>query len=247
MIAGWLRPLRFLLESTLLDPLRDTPADVTDKLLRWGGKNPYGQPNWRIILLQNHLVQRAGVWTEHDEGTDMVQFEEHEKHVGYSTREIAPDAVRVGMFWVPLYPVKGWGLERWFPAASYGSKVQWESALSQDDKTPMMGPFPEHGEYFMPSGGGPWPEIPNLESVRESISIWENASHTHGTIDEEAVVRAMNRDIAEADEREEREYEKFLNEVTYQRVSHLAFIKENPHLSGFRNRLAARKGLMSHI
>jgi len=229
------------------NPLRDTPAEVTEKLLRWGGKNQYGEPAWRIILAENHLVQRAGVWTEYDEGTDMVQFESREHDVAYSTREIAPDAVRVGMFWVPLYPCKGWILERWFPASAFGSKVQWESAVSQDGETPMMGPFPEKGGYFMLSGGGPWPEIPDLEDVREAIAGWENADHSNGVVDEEALQRAMQRDIEAADEKEAAQYEAFLQEVTYQRLSHLEFIKGTPALSGFRNRLAADSGLMSHI
>ena len=229
------------------DPLRDTPAEVTEKLLRWGGKNPYGLPNWRIVLLQNHLVQRAGVWTEFAEGTDMVQFEEQEKHLAYSTREIAPDSVKIGMFWVPLYPVKGWGLERWFPAAAFGSKREWESALSQDDRTPMMGPYPERGDYFMPSGGGPWPEIPLLEDIRAAISQWENSDHSHGTVDQNALALAVSRAEYEAEVREEEQYDAFLNEVTYQRLSHLSFLKENPQLSGFRNRLTAQRGLMSHF
>jgi len=231
----------------MLNPLRDTPAEVTESLLRWGGRNPHNEPNWRIIRLENHLVQRAGLWTEYAEGTDMVQFEEKEKHLAYSTREIAPEAVRIGVFWVPLYPVSGWGLERWFPPAVFGSKIQWESALSQDNETPMMGPFPERGGYFMLSGGGPWPEIPLLEDVRAAISQWENADHSHGVVDEEALARAMQRETLECEEREERQYEAFLNEVTYQRLSHLALIKESSELSGFRNRLASRQGLTSHI
>ncbi len=231
----------------MLDPSRDTPAEVAEKLLRWGGKNSYGKPNWRVIRLENHLVQRAGVWTEYDPGTDMVQFEEREKDIRFETREIAPDAVRVGIFWVPLYQVRGWGLERWFPPSSFGSKLQWESVLSQDNETPMMGPFPEHGDYFMLSGAGPWEEIPLLESLRAAISEWENGDHSHGTIDEAALALAVSREEYEAEVREERQYEEFLNEVTAQRLSHLAFIKENPALSGFRNRLASGSGLTSHI
>jgi hypothetical protein len=229
------------------NPLLDTPAEVTEKLLRWGGKNEYGNPCWRIILAENHLVQRAGVWTEYAEGTDTVQFESREHDVAYKTREIAPDAVRVGMFWVPLYPCRGWILERWFPPSAFGSKIQWESALSQDNETPMMGPFPEEGGYFLLSGGGPWEEIPPLECVRAAMAEWENKEHSHGEIDEEAVARAMQRDTLEAEEREQEQYDAFLKEVTYMRLSHLGFLKGNPALSGFRNRLSADSGLMSHI
>jgi hypothetical protein len=231
----------------MLDPLRDTPAEITAKLLAWGGTNEYGDPNWRIILAENHLVQRAGMWTEFDEGTEQVQFEERAHDVAYKTQQIAPTAIRIGMFWVPLYPCRGWILERWFPPSAFGNNLQWESALSQDDATPMMGPFPERGAYWMLSGGGPWPQIPLLEDVRESISIWENSTHLHGTIDEDVLARTMQRDMEEADAREEAKYDWFLSEVAYQRQTHLEFIKGNPALSGFRNRLVNDRGLMSHV
>jgi hypothetical protein len=229
------------------NPLRDTPAEVTEKLLRWGGKNEYGDPNWRIILAENHLVQRAGMWTEFADETEQVRFETVGNDVRYETRQIAPDAIRIGVFDVPLYPCVGWILERWFPPSAYGSRRQWESALSQDGKTPMMGPYPEAGGYFLLSGGGPWEQIPILEDVRAAIAAWENAPHDHGTVDEEAIVRAMRRDMEEADEREQAKYDEFLKEVTYQRLTHLEYLKGNPALSRFRNRLVARQGLTSHI
>jgi len=231
----------------MLDPLRDTPQEIIDKLTRWGGKNDYGEPNWRIILAENHLVQRAGMWTEFEEDTEQVHFETVGNQVRYTTRQIAPDAIRTGVLWVPKYPCTGWILERWFPPSAYGSKVQWESALSQDGVTPMMGPFPERGGYFMLSGGGPWPQIPLLEDIHQAIAQWENAPHCHGIVNEEDIARAMQKDIEESDAKEAAQYEAFLREVTYMRETHLEFIKGNPALSGFRNRLASSQGLTSHI
>jgi hypothetical protein len=231
----------------MLNPLKDTPAEVTETLTRWAGRNQYGDPNWRIILAENHLVQRAGMWTEFADDTEQVRFEAVGKDVRYQTRQIAPDAIRIGIFWVPLYPCTGWVLERYFPASAYGSRQLWESALSQDGVTPMMGPFPERGGYFMLSGGGPWPQIPLLQDIRAAIAQWENAEHLHGTIDEAVIERAMRHETEEAQEKEQRQYDEFLKEVTYQRLSHLGFIKDNPNLSEFRNRLADRQGLSSHI
>jgi hypothetical protein len=99
----------------------------------------------------------------------------------------------------------------------------------------------------MLSGGGPWPEIPLLDDVRAAISQWENAAHLHGLMDEDAVNRAMRNASIEAEEAEERKYDDFLKEVTYQRKSQLGFIKGNSNLSGYRNHLVNQKGLMSHI
>lgn len=230
-----------------MNPLKDTPRNVTESLLRWGGKNPYGDPNWRIILAQNHLVQRAGMWTEFDDDPEMVQFETVGNQVRYNTRQIAPDAIRCGVFWVPLYEVKGWILERWFPPEVYGDRQQWESALSQDNETPMMGPFPEHGGYFMLTGGGPWGEVPPLEQVRAAIAQWENGDHLHGRVDAEALELAMRDDFQLQQDREQRKYDEFVKEVAYQRMSHLEFIKGNPALAGFRNRIVTQRGITSHV
>jgi hypothetical protein len=57
----------------------------------------------------------------------------------------------------------------------------------------------------------------------------------------------MQRDMEEADAREEAKYDWFLSEVAYQRQTHLEFIKGTPALSGFRNRLVNDRGLMSHV
>jgi hypothetical protein len=235
-----------------MNPLRNTPHEVTEKLASWGGFNPYREPNWRLLLAQNHLVQRAGVWTEFEPDVEQTSFEHVRAEEGslmkYEQRQIAPDAVKVGVFWVPLYPCEGWILERWFGPAAIGSKAAWESALSQDGETPMMGPYPDRGMYWMPSGGGPWDEIPPLESIREAICAWENSDeHSHGEMDEERIGRAVQQAENAANEREERINEQFLRETEYAVKNNLSFIKDNPALSGFRNKIAAREGLNSHI
>jgi hypothetical protein len=53
--------------------------------------------------------------------------------------------------------------------------------------------------------------------------------------------------MEEADAKEAAQYEAFLREVTYMRETHLEYIKGNPALSGFRNRLSESQGLVSHI
>lgn len=229
----------------MTNPLRDTPHEVIATLAQWGGNNEYGEPNWRVILAENHLVQRAGMWTDFDEGTEQVEFTPGKGGLAYKTQQIAPDSIRIGVFWVPKYQVTGWVLERWFPASAYGDREQWESALSQDNETPMMGPFPERGGYFMLTG--PWEQIPNLEDIRASIAGWENASHSHGNIDVEAMQRAMQNEMAAQHELEEQKYQQLLEDVEYRRVHQLEFIKGNPALSGFRNRVANDNGLTEHI
>ena len=227
-----------------MNPLKDTDPEVIEKLTRWGGCNVYGDPNWRIILAENHLVQRAGMWTEFAEGTESVS--PTGKDFQMETRHIQPDAIRCGVFWVPLYPCKGWVLERWFPPATFGNREQWESALSQDNETPMMGPFPDHGEYFMLLG--PWEKIPDLEAVRQSICSWENSQeHLHGYMDEEKLLKTINDAEKAATERENAIHAAFLKETEYACKHNLSFIKGNPALTAFRNHMAQKEGFTSHI
>ncbi|HZR30087.1 MAG TPA: hypothetical protein VFA71_15015 [Terriglobales bacterium] len=224
------------------NPLRDTPPDVIEKLTAWGGKNEFGDPYWRIILAQNHLVQRAGMWTEFAVGAEQARPTGIDYKLEF--QQIAPDSIKTGMFWVPLYPVKGWVLERWFPPSSLGTRQAWEAALSQDNETPMMGPYPERGHYFMLDG--PWEQIPNLEAVRRSISKWENdKTHLHGQFDEEKLLKTcLDADRATA-EREQATYEAFLKEAEYA-FNDVEFIKNNPALSAYRNQLLKREGFTSH-
>ena len=225
-----------------MNPLKDTPRRVVEKLLAWGGKNPYGLPNWRIILAENHLVQRAGVWTEFEADDKQAEFqhmrtEEGEHACTFQTQSIAPTKVKIGMFWVPKWPVRGWILERWFPASSWGTKGAWEAAKSSDGVTPMMGPYPEKGDYFLLDG--PWAEIPNLEEVHKVVSTWENSTtHSHGMVDPEKLEEAMNATLREEEQREEAQYEELLKEAEYGRRQTVDFIKANPTLSGFYNRAA---------
>jgi hypothetical protein len=230
----------------LNNPLRDTPAEVTERITAWGGTNEYGDPNWRVILAQNHLVQRAGMWTDFDEDIEQVHFEPGHHGLKYTTQRIAPERIRIGILWVPRYQVEGWVLERWFSSAAYGSRESWEAALSQDGITPMMGPFPEHGGYMMLSGGGPWEEIPNLEDLRAAISSWENDSHLHGQFDEENLVKTMRDEMAAIEEDQEQRYAKLLAEVTYLREHNLLFLKGNPALSEYRNKLVNQAGITEH-
>ena len=236
----------------MANPLRDTPREVTERLTAWGGKNEYGDPYWRVILAENHIVQRAGMWTEFEPGVDQFEFDHLRSEEGsviqHRGRQIAPDAIRVGVFEVPLYPCTGWILERWFPPSAIGTREQWESALSQDGVTPMMGPYPEKGHYFMLSGGGPWERIPPLEQLRQAVAQWENSPHhLHGRMDEEAILRAMRHAEEEATEREQASHAAFLKEAEYAVQNNLQFIKNTPQLSAFRNRIAQREGLASHI
>ena len=230
----------------MLDATMDTPPSISEQLSDWGGKNEFGQPLWRLILAQNHLVQRFGQWIERGaDFTDQVEFESvvaegHKPIHQFKSRQVAPENITHGMKWVPRYPVMGWIVERWFPASAFGSRDAWENALSEDG-TPMMGPFPEHGGYYMMLG--PWEEIPSLDAIRQQISTYENSKHLHGVMDEDKIFESLRQAEKDADDREEQIYLSFLREADYAVKHNLEFIKGNPALSKFRNKIASDTGL----
>lgn len=154
---------------------RRTPSAIRKELARFGGLNPYNRANWRIVLADDRRELRGGVFKTMPGGdVKTIELEpvmRNGKRVYVMhAREVKPDKVVTGFHEVPKYPVKGWILERWFPASKKGmTKTEWESVKSSDGTTPMMGPFPAEGFYFMLAG--PFDQIPEMNDLKMSISI----------------------------------------------------------------------------
>lgn len=146
---------------------RSTPTDIREELGRYGGLNPYGRAHWRVVLAQERLCRRGGVFKTMPTG-DVAVIEVDPKTFEVHRREVKPERVVTGIRDVPKYPVRGWILERWFPASHY-NKQEWERAKSSDGVTPMMGPFPHEGEYFML--GGPWAKVPEMADMKMAIAM----------------------------------------------------------------------------
>lgn len=221
--------------------LRDTPKEITEILTTWGGKNQYGEPCWRLILAQNHLVTRAGLWTNFEGNETQIDFggvrvdpRTGKPGVGYETKQIAPTSTMTGIHRVPLYMVDGWILERWFPAKCFGGKEKWYSHLSQDNITPMMGPYPERGDYWMLDG--PWDEIPPTEYIRREISAWENSpNHGHGEFDEQLFLQAMMQYEDARQRKEEEQHKRLMEQADYTRRHFIDPVLNNPRLHAWRD------------
>ena len=153
-----------------IDPAeRRTPAAVRKELTRFGGTNPYGGPNWRVVLASEVFVKRGGVFKTMPSG-DVKTVEIDPKTYRTYYNEVKPERVVTGIREIPRYHCKGWVLERWFPVSKVGkSRSEWEAAKSSDGITPMMGPFPSEGFYFML--GGPWEHLPELADLKLAISM----------------------------------------------------------------------------
>ena len=110
----------------------DTPANVARQLLRAGGNNRLGEPNYRAVWGWNRLAWIGG------------KFEDRDEH-GALLRE------RMELREEPKYPaVNRWHIERWLPPEAYGSPRQWYAQTIERENgisIPALGPYPSRGDY----------------------------------------------------------------------------------------------------
>lgn len=153
-------------------PEKDTPQWILDELREYGGVSPNGLPIWRLVLAQNCRTRCFGAMNRIDPGLIDSMTDE--------TRpaEITPYRIEEGEHWIPRFHVKGWILQRWFPASTWGSKEKWESEKARDGRTRLLAAFPVSGDYMvMPCG--PWKtlnEIPDLRTAIRSYNFQQQSN-----------------------------------------------------------------------
>ncbi len=110
-----------------------TPECVAHRLVRAGGSNRFGEPNYRAVWGWNRLAWIGG------------KFEERDPATGSFLREV------VELRQEPKYPaVNRWHIEKWLPPELYGSPRQWYAQTTEREKgvsIPALGPYPSRGEY----------------------------------------------------------------------------------------------------
>jgi hypothetical protein len=121
--------------AILLRVTRETheaPAEILERLARAGGRNRYGEPNFRVVWGGSRLAWIGGRWTDRDAHGNMVR-----------------EAIELRR--VPKYlPLERWHIERWMPPESYGSPEEWCALTHESEngiRVPALGPYPSRGEY----------------------------------------------------------------------------------------------------
>lgn len=100
--------------------LHDTPSSVAERLTRAGGRNRFGEPNYRVVWGWSRLTPIGGLWE--DNGRVEVRME-------------------------PKYPqVNRWHIEKWVAPESYGSPEFWEMT-TKEEGIHALGPYPSRGDY----------------------------------------------------------------------------------------------------
>jgi hypothetical protein len=120
----------------ILRETHDAPASVARRLEIAGGRNRFGQPNYRAVWGWSRLGWIGGKWTDRDaEGTFIRET--------------------MCLRQVPKYtPHDRWHIERWVAPEMYGSPREWYAQTMEREGNgaggvaiPALGPYPTHGEY----------------------------------------------------------------------------------------------------
>ena len=108
---------------------RRCPPAFTDFLVRIGGRNPFGEPNFRLV------------WGETATKTIWGQ-----KANGYCGQHVQ---LAYGLPELPPRGVPGWILEEWKPAECYGVTPEqfYEQSWQPDSQLHILGDFPFRGYY----------------------------------------------------------------------------------------------------
>jgi hypothetical protein len=134
---------------------------------------------------------------------------------------------------VPRYPHQGWILERWMPPHMWGTEDQWRQQKSEDG-TPMMGPFPKEGDYFMICG--PFPKIPEWGDMENAIANYECQQRLRP----ENFAAAIAQAIKDEKDLQEKKVQRFEEELEQRRKSDLLPVMKSGSLAAqrFRQTLA---------
>ena len=160
------------------------PKTLQKRITAVGGKNPFGEPMFRLLLAECRTVKAAGAWHIWREGLSVDErgglgIKEIQKMLkeGRSTEEInefvnhriraTPERTVVGMIDRPLYQFKGFILEKWKPAITFGSPEEWYSYRFNGEAA--LGPYPTYGDYELCAG--PTPYMPSAEQCEEAIRM----------------------------------------------------------------------------
>jgi hypothetical protein len=178
----------------VLREVHETPECVTRRLQIAGGRNRYGEPNYRAVWGWNRLGFIGGRWEDRDPQT------------GELLREV------VELRREPKYhAVNRWHIERWCPPEMYGSPEDWRAQTLEIEGAqaiPALGPYPSRGEYELAFTL----EGPQGEFVQLTPGIVERVARA---IEFCRGMRSVRRRAAveKREAREEREYARAAEEI----------------------------------
>ncbi len=224
------------------------PQSTVSHLQRVGGGNQKGQPIYRLVQADRVLEKIGASWEDYaenipvaDRGT-IVTGADGGPAVAVRPLRTVVEVREVQRY--PNLPEGSWVLERFMPAALYGTELAWYSIRNCVPGTgvPLLGPYPEGGRYEMI--GGPYPQMPGSNFLSDQVAFWE-ARRAEIPRDVEKHVRQKT---YEGQRREEERRRKARAEKSAEIFDALTPIASNSLTAGaWRTKLAERGGFRSHI
>ncbi len=218
------------------------PREIEEYLLTVGGRTPFDEPMWRLVLAKNVIWKVAGgkVWDESLTVSERGGFNLLEG-CPYDNQPLRDESGR--LVEQQRYPhLEGWILQRWFPASAY-NKAQWfapENCLPNG--TPKLGPFPQYGDYEM--AGGPVEKVPGKQELYDFVAAYYRGLEARrGSVDSR-VREAVN--AAEyARQREEQKTRTFVDEYMRDKCSYIW--SSSLEAGRVREESARRIGIREHV
>lgn len=231
-------------------PIRDDihgltrpPESLQDFLLAYGGKTPFQEPLWRLVLAQNVYWKLAGDFKIWDAGIPVNERGGIDFWHGGKPFANRPIRVESGMVERRKYPhLEGWILQKWFPPSSYPKEVWFAPENCMFDGTPKLGPYPQFGDYELIDG--PHVHLPTESQLRLWIAhYWARR--------EEAPAGAEQRTLKALDAaaEEEKLYEKRLHALVdeYMREKCSYIWSSSLEAGRIRSEVARRCGIKEHV
>lgn len=129
------------------------PIEVQRFLSRIGGKNPFKEPIYRMVLAQHVMVLEGGEWHDYPDNAEIHERGGVDYELGKSGLYLAgenaarPERVVIEMRWQERYQDTGWMMQRWYPSDNYSREVWEKMTLKSHPGIQCLGPFPVYGNY----------------------------------------------------------------------------------------------------
>lgn len=222
------------------------PKSVADYLLKKGGKNPFGEPNFRVVWAPGRMRMRGG---RHQDWDKSLHVNERGGLVRTESGLMVPSTCKPSRVFVGVRQVRkylefasGWVMERWVPSLYYRGKEEWDSHVVPGTTIPFGGPYPTFGDYEM-CHYSPTQDIPSITELQNAIDRCEFARESHQASTHQALLERANQDEWEYNEQLRKERE----EVEAYTLDFLKTINSTSLQMGrHRTMLTERAGIREH-
>lgn len=180
---------------------RIAPPELQRFLREEGGRNPHGEPNFRLVWGASRLTWRSGEFTDRDPETGAL----------IRTVVEAREVPKYG------YAMERWHIESWHPPEWYGDPDDWPRQWVGGKACETLGEFPTRGGYESIyvcealercSCRKNMPGCPDCKNPRRAVPFDPTRADLEYFIRSYRIIEARTKAQIEAQLREQREQEK---------------------------------------